>query len=42
MSGETTLGIAALIIALAVSYFLIKKSGLMTCKMDNSDQQTGE
>ncbi len=39
LSGETTLGIAALIIALAVSYFLIKKSGLMTCKMDDSDPQ---
>jgi len=39
MTGDTVLGIAALIIALAAAYFLIKKSGLMSCKLDNSDSQ---
>lgn len=34
LSGEILFGIAALIIALGVTYYLIKKAGLMACNMN--------
>ncbi len=33
MDGGTILGIAALVVALAIAYFLIKRAGLMICDM---------
>jgi uncharacterized membrane protein (DUF373 family) len=42
LSGSSILGIAALVIALAVAYYLIKKAGLMVCDMnDDSPESKG-
>ena len=38
LSGELILGIAALIVALGVTYYLIKKSGLMACRMNEKSR----
>lgn len=35
LSGEILFGIAGLILALGVAYYLIKKAGLMTCNMNS-------
>lgn len=37
LTGGAILGIAALIIALAVAYYLIKKAGLMVCDMSDDN-----
>lgn len=42
LSGEAIIGIALLIIALSVAYYLIKKAGLMVCDMsDDSPEAKG-
>lgn len=38
LSGEILFGIAALIIALGVTYYLIKKAGLMACNMNTKSK----
>jgi uncharacterized membrane protein (DUF373 family) len=38
LSGEILFGIAALIIALGVTYYLIKKAGLMACNMNTKSE----
>ncbi|MFO7844454.1 MAG: phosphate-starvation-inducible PsiE family protein [Bacteroidales bacterium] len=35
MSGDKIIGIAVLIVALGLTYYLIKRAGLMACKMDD-------
>lgn len=35
MSGDKIIGIGILIVALGVTYYLIKKAGLLVCKMDD-------
>ncbi|MDY6801603.1 MAG: phosphate-starvation-inducible PsiE family protein [Bacteroidota bacterium] len=35
MSGDKIIGIALLIVALGLTYYLIKRAGLMACKMDD-------
>ncbi|HCT71914.1 MAG TPA: hypothetical protein DF409_13985 [Bacteroidales bacterium] len=38
LSGDLILGIAGLIVALGVTYYLIKKSGLMACRMNEKNR----
>jgi uncharacterized membrane protein (DUF373 family) len=38
LSGDTIIGIGILIIALSVAYYLIKKSGLMTCDFNGREK----
>ncbi len=40
LSGATVIGIALLLIALAVSYYLIKKAGLIVCDMGDNNQES--
>ncbi|MGC9373942.1 MAG: phosphate-starvation-inducible PsiE family protein [Bacteroidales bacterium] len=35
MSGDKIIGIGVLIVALGLTYYLIKRAGLMACKMDD-------
>jgi len=35
MSGDKIIGLAVLIVALGLTYYLIKRAGLMACKMDD-------
>lgn len=44
IDGMTVIGIACIIVALAVAYYLIKKAGLMACSMDEkvSDKIPGK
>lgn len=35
MEGLTVIGIAFIVVALAIAYYLIKKAGLMACSMDD-------
>lgn len=37
LSGELTIGIGVLIIALALAYYLIKRAGLMICNLKSDD-----
>ncbi len=37
MDGEKIIGIGVLIVALGVTYYLIKKAGLLACKMDDDE-----
>ncbi|MFO7827786.1 MAG: phosphate-starvation-inducible PsiE family protein [Bacteroidales bacterium] len=37
MDGDKIIGIGILIVALGVTYYLIKRAGLMACKMDDDD-----
>ncbi|HOO84125.1 MAG TPA: phosphate-starvation-inducible PsiE family protein [Prolixibacteraceae bacterium] len=38
LSGELTIGIGVLIIALALAYYLIKRAGLMICNLKSDDE----
>ena len=40
LSGDTILGIAALILALASAYYFIRKAGLMVCDMGDDEPET--
>ncbi|MFP4022906.1 MAG: phosphate-starvation-inducible PsiE family protein [Thiohalospira sp.] len=37
MDGDKIIGIGVLIVALGVTYYLIKKAGLLACKMDDDE-----
>lgn len=38
-SGTSIIGLGVLIVALGVTYYLIKRAGLMACKMDDDDDK---
>ena len=41
LTGELILGIAALILALSVAYYLIKKTGFLAFHLNSNDSGTG-
>ncbi len=42
MSGDKIIGIGVLIVALGITYYLIKRAGLMACKMDDDKDDPRE
>lgn len=42
LSGTSVIGIALLVVALAVTYYLIKKAGLIVCDMGDEKQKSKE
>ena len=37
LSGEAIIGLALLIVALGATYYLIKRAGLLACKLENEN-----